>query len=205
MEETDDLNEFDVFLSQKKKKKKLIPLEEDPNDPAEEGDYSYIFLLERLKHQQQLDSKENSSYTSNSSLNRFTLPHLELTKYGSKKICWNNFVQVCERMQRQRDLVKKFVESETGFSCSIGAPTKNECLIFHGLIKQKGLEILVQKFMRDFVTCKSCKKSHSRLIKDRVTRLYFVICDECNSQFSAPPIRASFHAKTRADRKKERV
>ena len=74
-----------------------------------------------------------------------------------------------------------------------------------GILRRGDVDRILGKFIKDFVTCRSCKKPCTKLVKDKVTRLQFMICNECGSQWTTPHIKTFFHATTRSDRKKERT
>ena len=200
LEEQDDLKEFDSFLNQKKKRKKLPPVI-SPNE--NENDHTYMFLLERLKEQQRQDRKiEDKSGSPFAVSGKLLLPRFVLTKYGPRKMRWNNFAASCEKMRRTQEILKKFIESETGEVCCI---TEQKCLILNRLLKPREFEAMISKFTSEFINCQSCKKPNTKLVRDKVTRLLFLVCDECGSRSSTPTMKTLFRAKTRSDRKKERL
>lgn len=203
IEET-DLEEFDLLLlSKKKKKKKVLENIETKINDTEEPDYSYIFLLQRLKDQQRKSGQDELVNASVEEKGKLLIPRLIVGRYGSKKTSWSNFTVICEKMQRRGEIVKKFFEFELGCICALAG--NGQSLILSGIIKVDILDRLLKKFVRDFVNCHSCKRPQTNLTKDKVTRLFFIICRECGSQSSAPCLKSLFRAKTRADRKKERL
>lgn len=53
----------------------------------------------------------------------------------------------------------------------------------------------------EYVVCQMCRNFNTSLTRDSVSRLYFVSCHDCGSSRSVAPIKAGFHAQTRADRR----
>ena len=204
MEFQDDLTEFDYFVLRKKKKKKVTLLGnlEDKSATAHNEDYTYIFLLSRLKSQQREDIQMNNSLTIQGlNQEKLKIPKLMVKRTGMRKMNWVNFGSVCKALQRGQEDLKKFLQLETGFLCSIAA---KEHLILNGVVRVETLEVLLTKFINNFVLCRSCRKPNTRLVKDQLTRLQFLVCNECNAQSSTPSLKNLFHAITKSERRKAR-
>jgi len=77
----------------------------------------------------------------------------------------------------------------------------NQRLVIRGKYVPKYIESLLRKYIVEYVTCKACRSPNTTLTKDSVSRLYFMQCEECGAGKSVAPIRAGFHAQTRADRR----
>jgi translation initiation factor 2 subunit 2 len=54
-------------------------------------------------------------------------------------------------------------------------------LIIRGKYVQKHIESIFKKYMIEYVHCESCNKYNTSLLKDQITRLYFIKCNMCNS------------------------
>ena len=85
-----------------------------------------------------------------------------------------------------------------------GSIDGNQRLVIRGKYVPKYIESLLRKYIVEYVTCKMCRSPNTTLTKDSVSRLYFMHCDDCGSSRSVAPIRAGFHAQTRADRRAAR-
>lgn len=208
-------------LKQKKKKKKpkktedteeIKPSEEislkinDENQPLNENlvvtvsqefvldpaTYSYGDLLQRtvdFLHQ------HNPEYTEK---RRHTMKPPQLMRVGTKKTLWVNFQDICKMMKRNPEHVFQFMMAELGTEGSIDG---NQRLVIRGKFVPKYIESLLRKYILEYVTCQMCRSFNTSLTRDSVSRLFFVHCQECGSSRSVAPIRAGYHAQTRADRR----
>ena len=104
-------------------------------------------------------------------------------------------------MNRNPEHVFQFFMAELGTEGSIDG---NQRLVIRGKYVPKYIESLLRKYIVEYVTCKMCRSPSTELTKDSVSRLYFMHCKECGSSRSVAPIRAGFHAQTRADRRAAR-
>ena len=104
-------------------------------------------------------------------------------------------------MNRNPEHVFQFFMAELGTEGSIDG---NQRLVIRGKYVPKYIESLLRKYIVEYVTCKMCRSPQTELTKDSVSRLYFMHCKECGSSRSVAPIRAGFHAQTRADRRAAR-
>ena len=77
-------------------------------------------------------------------------------------------------------------------------------IFFNFLDAPKQIESLLKKYIVEYVTCHMCRSPGTVLSRDSVTRLYFVKCETCKSTRSVAPIKAGFHATSRADRRAAR-
>ena len=106
-QEMEELKEFNLILGKKKKKKKIV--DEEPIDDGE-GDYTYIFLLERImKQKRQEEELINPKQKNVSTISNSDKLRLVVNRYGSKKMCWSNFGIVCDKMQDDKKMSKNFL------------------------------------------------------------------------------------------------
>jgi translation initiation factor 2 subunit 2 len=63
------------------------------------------------------------------------------------------------------------------------------------------IETIIKKYVMKYVTCLMCRSLHTTLVRDNVSRLFFNQCRQCGSSRSVAPIRAGYHAETKADRR----
>lgn len=85
-----------------------------------------------------------------------------------------------------------------------GSIDGNQRLVIRGKYVPKYIESLLRKYIVEYVTCKMCRSPTTTLTKDSVSRLYFMLCEDCGSGRCVAPIRSGFHAQTRADRRAAR-
>ena len=194
---------FDLSKMKKKKKKKKV---EESDAPAEggaaasasaEGDgkyacYSYKELLDRVVGILQANNPELSEKR------RHTMKPPQLMRVGTKKTLWVNFSEICSMMHRNPEHVFQFFMAELGTEGSIDGTQR---LVIRGKYVPKYIESLLRKYIVEYVTCQMCRSPSTSLTRDSVSRLFFLHCQDCGSSRSVAPIRAGFHAQTRADRR----
>mmetsp|Transcript_58064 Transcript_58064/g.160539 ORF Transcript_58064/g.160539 Transcript_58064/m.160539 type:complete len:199 (+) Transcript_58064:2-598(+) len=189
-------------LSKKKKKKKKKKTEEGEegaaavvSDGRQYANYSYDELLQRVMdiiHAKNPDLSEKR---------RQTLKPPQLMRIGTKKTLWANFQDICKGMRRNPEHVFQFFMAELGTEGSIDGTQR---LVIRGKYVPKYIESLLRKYIVEYVTCQMCRSPNTTLTRDSVSRLYFIHCQDCGSSRSVAPIRAGFHAQTRADRRAAR-
>ena len=199
------LAEFDLDLTSKKKKKKKpkkVDAEGGAAGPAAAADdgrvyanYEYAKLLQRVSDFIHAKDPERDGKK------RTTMKPPVLMRVGTKKTLWANFQDECRDMRRSPEHVYQFFMAELGTEGSIDG---NQRLVIRGKYVPKYIESLLRKYIVEYVTCKMCRSPNTTLTKDSVSRLYFMHCQDCGSSRSVAPIRAGFHAQTRADRRAAR-
>jgi len=130
---------------------------------------------------------------------KYTMKPPEIIRVGSKKVGWVNFGQICQLMNRSTDHVMAYFSAEFGAEASMAGEGQ---LVVKGRFTGKQVETLLRKYISTYVTCAMCKSPQTVLERDASTRLMNLNCSACGSFKSVPPIKAGFHATTRADRKK---
>lgn len=166
----------------------------EPEKPAEAvfRCYDYEFLLNRVMT---LVQQNNPELVEKS---RTKIPPPNVQRLGTKKTHWTNFNEVCNSMNRDPDHVFQFFMAELGTEGSIDGSKQ---LIIRGKFTAKLIESLLRKYIVTYVACQMCHSLNTVLRRDNVTRLHFVDCQDCGCSRSVAPIRAGFHAQTRADRR----
>jgi len=193
--------EFDFTSTKKKKSKKKVDLEklmatdEKENEKEEtqkgdawqdtERDYTYAELLERAFGE--LREKNPNMVTGEK--RKFTIKPPLVQRVGSKKTAFVNFDYICKLLHRQPQHVLQFLLAELGASGSIDGSNQ---LIIKGRFLQKQIENVLRRYIKEYVTCHTCKSSETILQKD--DRLYFLQCETCNSRCSVAPIKSGFQA-----------
>jgi translation initiation factor 2 subunit 2 len=203
--EDEDIAAMFDLKKKKKKKKKVVDEGEGADGSAvqqlagtpqefilDPPTYTYSDLLQRavdLLHQ------HNPEYTEK---RRQTMKPPQLMRVGTKKTLWVNFQEICKMMKRNPDHVFQFMMAELGTEGSIDGTQR---LVIRGKFVPKYIESLLRKYIVEYVTCQMCRSFNTSLTRDSVSRLFFVHCQECGSSRSVAPIRAGYHAQTRADRR----
>ena len=206
-------NMFDLKLKKKKKKKKVEADDEAGTGTGDDG----AIVSGETGEQGQVDSGFSSAplYTYQDLLNRVvdiihhnnpeladrrraTMKPPQLMRVGTKKTLWTNFQEICKMMRRNPDHVFQFMIAELGTEGSIDGSQR---FVIRGKFVSKYIESLLRKYIGEYVTCQMCRSFNTSLTRDSVSRLYFVHCQDCGSSRSVAPIRAGYHAQTRADRR----
>ncbi|KAI6203610.1 EIF2B-5 domain-containing protein [Aphelenchoides besseyi] len=120
---------------------------------------------------------------------KFMMKPPQVARAGSKKTAFTNFAEICRLLKRQPKHVLNFLLAELGTTGSIDG---NQCLIVKGRFQQKHFESVLRKYIKEYVTCHTCRSSDTELTKD--TRLFFLKCNVCNSQCSVTAIKSGFTA-----------
>lgn len=66
----------------------------------------------------------------------------------------------------------------------------NSQLIIKGRFQQKQIENVLRRYIKEYVTCHTCRSPDTILQKD--TRLFFLQCETCGSRCSVASIKSGF-------------
>ncbi|KAK6627330.1 hypothetical protein RUM44_009807 [Polyplax serrata] len=202
----DDFNlDMDFSKTKKKKKKKkdfdeLVAEEEkektEEKDNAEDvnltwsgsdRDYTYDELLTRVfdilrdKNPNMVAGKKQ----------KFVMRPPQVVRIGTKKTSFANFTDFCTTLHRQPKHLLDFLLAELGTSGSVDG---NSQLIIKGRFQQKQIENVLRRYIKEYVTCHTCRSPDTILRKD--TRLFFLQCETCGSRCSVASIKSGFQAVT---------
>lgn len=200
----DDLDlEIDFSKTKKKKKKKNIEepvMEDDVKGEDQENiedttgdwigtdrDYTYDELLERVFD---IMREKNPSMVSGKK-QKFIMRPPQVVRIGTKKTSFANFTEICKTLHRQPKHLLDFLLAELGTSGSVDG---NSQLIIKGRFQQKQIENVLRRYIKEYVTCHTCRSPDTILQKD--TRLFFLQCETCGSRCSVASIKSGFQAVT---------
>lgn len=193
-EESELIPDFDLSKKKKKKKVEIVKTIDETEDKKEEidseRDYDYVELLERAFKQLRADNPNHAKRK------RYTIPVPQLAKAGQKTM-WTNFCDTIKMIGRQPEHVCSFFIAELATEGSMDAKLN---LLLKGRYNTKNIESVLKKYLTEYVTCQTCHQPDTTLLRDPITRLYFVKCESCKSQRSAAQIKSGFRATTHADR-----
>uniref|UniRef100_A0A8C8SDP9 Eukaryotic translation initiation factor 2 subunit 2 n=1 Tax=Pelusios castaneus TaxID=367368 RepID=A0A8C8SDP9_9SAUR len=212
VEPEDDL---DIMLGNKKKKKKNMKfpgedeiLEKDealededskkddgisfsihtgPAWAGSERDYTYDELLNRVFN---IMREKNPDMVAGEK-RKFVMKPPQVVRVGTKKTSFVNFTDICKLLHRQPKHLLAFLLAELGTSGSIDG---NNQLVIKGRFQQKQIENVLRRYIKEYVTCHTCRSPDTILQKD--TRLYFLQCETCHSRCSVASIKTGFQAVT---------
>ncbi|XP_037283983.1 eukaryotic translation initiation factor 2 subunit beta isoform X3 [Rhipicephalus microplus] len=210
-------DDLDFNLPKKKKKKKKITFDavdtesgaagDDENDDTtfedmdtkssttsssntwsgSDRDYTYDELLQRVFN---IMREKNPDMVAGEKKKLVMRPP-QVLKVGTKKSSFANFLEICKMLHRQPKHVQAFLLAELGTSGSVDA---NNQLIIKGRFQQKQIENVLRRYIKEYVTCHTCRSPDTILQKD--TRLFFLQCEKCGSRCSVVSIKSGFQAVT---------
>ncbi|KAF7990231.1 hypothetical protein HCN44_000036 [Aphidius gifuensis] len=203
----DSILDLDMdFANTKKKKKKkkelidLVKIEENTNtdnrdnDTVEEEawvdnerDYTHEELLERIFN---IMREKNPDMVAGKK-QKFIMRPPQVVRIGSKKTSFVNFTEICKTLHRQPKHLLDFLLAELGTSGSVDG---NSQLIIKGRFQQKQIENVLRRYIKEYVTCHTCRSPDTILQKD--TRIFFLQCETCGSRCSVANIKSGFQAVT---------
>ncbi|XP_063816297.1 eukaryotic translation initiation factor 2 subunit 2 [Pseudophryne corroboree] len=207
-------DDMEFTLTKKKKKKKVnFPEDDDLNDKEEafeeddskkddgisfssqhgpawagsERDYTYDELLNRVFN---IMREKNPDMVAGEK-RKFVMKPPQVVRVGTKKTSFVNFTDICKLLHRQPKHLLAFLLAELGTSGSIDG---NNQLVIKGRFQQKQIENVLRRYIKEYVTCHTCRSPDTILQKD--TRLYFLQCETCHSRCSVASIKTGFQAVT---------
>lgn len=209
-ESQDDDLEFNLT---KKKKKKNVKFTEDEvfnTEAAIEGDDKQDYGISFISSTGNAWAGSERDYTYDELLNRvfnimreknpdmvagekrkFVMKPPQVVRVGTKKTSFVNFTDICKLLHRQPKHLLAFLLAELGTSGSIDG---NNQLVIKGRFQQKQIENVLRRYIKEYVTCHTCRSPDTILQKD--TRLYFLQCETCHSRCSVASIKTGFQAVT---------
>jgi len=202
----DDLEDLD-FTKKKKKKKKVVTLDGGADEPQPEAldengeqddlagglwagtdrDYTYEELLTRVFD---IMREKNPELVAGEK-KKFVMRPPQVLRVGTRKTSFANFADICRLLHRQPKHVLAFLLAELGTSGSVDG---NNQLIIRGRYTQKQIENVLRRYIKEYVTCHTCRSRETLLQKD--TRLFFLQCETCGSRCSVASIKTGFQAVT---------
>ncbi|XP_059614633.1 eukaryotic translation initiation factor 2 subunit 2 isoform X2 [Phlebotomus argentipes] len=202
-EEDFDLDmDFSMKKKKKKTKKKLddLMVEEDERADDKENvedansswagsdrDYTYDELLKRVF---EIILDKNPEMAAGRKP-KFVMRPPQVLRVGTKKTSFANFMEICKVLHRLPKHLLDYLLSELGTSGSVDG---NNQLIIKGRFQPKQIENVLRRYIKEYVTCHTCKSPDTILQKD--TRLFFLQCESCGSRCSVASIKSGFQAVT---------
>ncbi|KAG5838966.1 hypothetical protein ANANG_G00229360 [Anguilla anguilla] len=152
-----------------------------------ERDYTYEELLNRAFN---IMREKNPDMVAGEK-RKFVMKPPQVVRVGTKKTSFVNFTDICKLLHRQPKHLLAFLLAELGTSGSIDG---NNQLVIKGRFQQKQIENVLRRYIKEYVTCHTCRSPETILQKD--TRLYFLQCETCHSRCSVASIKTGFQAVT---------
>uniref|UniRef100_A0A3B1IEK9 Eukaryotic translation initiation factor 2 subunit 2 n=1 Tax=Astyanax mexicanus TaxID=7994 RepID=A0A3B1IEK9_ASTMX len=133
-----------------------------------ERDYTYDELLSRVFN---IMREKNPDMVAGEK-RKFVMKPPQVVRVGTKKTSFVNFTDICK----------------------FGSIDGNNQLVIKGRFQQKQIENVLRRYIKEYVTCHTCRSPETILQKD--TRLYFLQCETCHSRCSVASIKTGFQAVT---------
>ncbi|XP_077080524.1 eukaryotic translation initiation factor 2 subunit 2-like [Siphateles boraxobius] len=150
-------------------------------------DYTYDELLSRVFN---IMREKNPDMVAGEK-RKFVMKPPQVVRVGTKKTSFVNFTDICKLLHRQPKHLLAFLLAELGTCGSIDG---NNQLVIKGRFQQKQIENVLRRYIKEYVTCHTCRSPDTILQKD--TRLYFLQCETCHSRCSVASIKTGFQAVT---------
>ncbi len=112
---------------------------------------------------------------------RFEIPRAQYFIEG-KKTVFLNFSKIASFIRRDEVHFSKFLEKELG----TGGTVDEGKLVMVGKFSGRQLDEKIEKYVKEFVTCRECGKPDSVLVKE--DRLWFLKCEACGAKRPVPNI-----------------
>ncbi|KDR14246.1 eukaryotic translation initiation factor 2 subunit 2 isoform X2 [Zootermopsis nevadensis] len=182
--------DLDEFIAEDEKKKAEDKDNVEDSQTAwfgQDRDYTYDELLTRVfdimrdKNPDMVAGKKQ----------KFVMRPPQVVRIGTKKTSFANFTEICKTLHRQPKHLLDFLLAELGTSGSVDG---NSQLIIKGRFQQKQIENVLRRYIKEYVTCHTCRSPDTILQKD--TRLFFLQCETCGSRCSVASIKSGFQAVT---------
>ncbi|XP_006007887.1 eukaryotic translation initiation factor 2 subunit 2 [Latimeria chalumnae] len=188
-DEDEGLEKDDIYEDDENKKDDGISFSSQtgPAWAGSERDYTYDELLTRVFN---IMREKNPDMVAGEK-RKFVMKPPQVVRVGTKKTSFVNFTDICKLLHRQPKHLLAFLLAELGTSGSIDG---NNQLVIKGRFQQKQIENVLRRYIKEYVTCHTCRSPDTILQKD--TRLYFLQCETCHSRCSVASIKTGFQAVT---------
>ncbi|XP_044153285.1 eukaryotic translation initiation factor 2 subunit 2 isoform X1 [Bufo gargarizans] len=188
-EDDDTIDKDEAFEEEDNKKDDGISFssQHGPAWAGTERDYTYDELLNRVFN---IMREKNPDMVAGEK-RKFVMKPPQVVRVGTKKTSFVNFTDICKLLHRQPKHLLAFLLAELGTSGSIDG---NNQLVIKGRFQQKQIENVLRRYIKEYVTCHTCRSPDTILQKD--TRLYFLQCETCHSRCSVASIKTGFQAVT---------
>lgn len=204
-------DDFSSFGKKKKKKKPVIDIDEIKQDEVDattddfdavdttkkphkgkawlgsDRDYSYDELLTRVFDIMRVKNPEMVA----GEKKKIVMRPPQVLRAGARRTSFANFSEISRMLHRQSKHLLAFIFAELGTSGSVDG---NNQLIIRGRFNQKQIENVLRRYIKEYVTCHTCKSPDTLLQKEE--RLFFLQCETCGSRCSVASIKSGFQAVT---------
>lgn len=103
----------------------------------------------------------------------------------NRKTYITNFIKFCESIDRDSNIVKKYLEKELSVQTSIVGESnltdEKSGLKIDVQLKATNVLNVISSFMKEYVLCKNCKGSTKIEKRDKIT---YNVCSNCKSEYT---------------------
>lgn len=150
-------------------------------------DYKYPELLERI-----FDTlKKNNPELGGGKRKPIKVKTPQVARDGPKKTVLINFTEICANLHRAEQHVLDYLFSELGTTGNLDGSNR---LVIRGAFKSKDIENLLRKYITEYVSCRICGSLDTRLNRDPTTRLYSILCSNCQASRTVQAVKVGFVA-----------
>ncbi len=107
---------------------------------------------------------------------RFIVPAAKVTQLG-KKTMVANFGDICSKLNRDPDVVAKFLLRELG---TAGSRSEGR-ITLNGIFPAEAIDTAIAKYVENFVQCKVCHLPDTQLLKEG--KQTFIRCEACGAKY----------------------
>jgi len=111
---------------------------------------------------------------------RLSLPKPEVMVSGKRTFILN-FNQICDIIDRQPQLVLRYLLKELGARGII----QESMAVIQGEFSRKAIEVILNRFFSNYVVCPACKSPDTKLVKEK--KFMFLICGACGAKSPVRP------------------
>jgi len=129
---------------------------------------SYDDLLKRLKSSQNMMEPK-------AKVERLELPKPDIIWVG-KKTFFRNFIDFSRIIRRDPNHILMFLAKELATAVSMDG----DRAIFIGRKDRQSFSVLINRYIKDFVSCPVCGSPDTRL--EKIKRLQFLVCEACGAR-----------------------
>ena len=144
---------------------------EQPSSPKLELNYNQ--LLDRLYMSLPQKAKESV---------RYEMP-TAISMIQGKQTIWKNFIKCAKDLDRDQNLLYKFVMKEISTSSTI---VNNQALVLNGAFDNQKINLILEKFINAFVLCSECKKPDTTIITQHNIKV--LKCSACGAISALPKL-----------------
>ncbi len=112
---------------------------------------------------------------------RFELPKVESIIQGKQTI-WRNFSKVAKDLKKDENQLYKFIMKEISTASAIQKGT----LVLNGIFNNYKLNIILTKYIKNFVLCSACKKPDTEIINQEGVKV--LKCAACGAITPLPKL-----------------